>query len=102
MLGGHCTVAERLSLGVLTTCEQITDSTNGVLTAFDLTKIGDPGMIKFLLSTLLALLGLIEFFMAAGLLIYVCAKPVKVTNASTVSLLPRDPAENDYLRKPSM
>jgi len=45
---------------------------------YDIDKPSDGFMVKFYLPVALAALGLIEFFVTSGLLIYVCLKTPRV------------------------
>jgi len=74
-----------LSAGqVLTETPGATDTTS----LFDFDTPQDGYVVKFILPTCLVLLGLIEFFVAAGLLVYVYSTMSKVTQATRFDRLP--------------
>jgi len=60
---------------VLTETPGATDTTS----LYDFGTSDDGYLVKFILPTVVALLGLVEFFMAAGLLVYVYSTTDKVT-----------------------
>ena len=60
---------------MLTETPGATDTTS----LYDFGTPDDGYLVKFILPTVVALLGLVEFFMAAGLLVYVYSTTDKVT-----------------------